>query len=62
MKKLKVETIVKGNTYKSEAVPYIASEEAEQIASCTRHIRKMLNEDGLGNVIPDYKIEKNNGK
>lgn len=59
MKNLKVETVVNGNTYKSEAVPYIEKEEVEQIASCKRHIRKMLNEDGLSDVCPDYKIEKN---
>lgn len=34
-------------------------EEAEQIASCKRHIRSMLNEDGLVDVQPEYKIEKN---
>lgn len=50
---------VNGNFYKSEIQQIIKGEEAEQIASCKRHIRSMLNEDGLVDVLPEYKIEKN---
>jgi hypothetical protein len=49
---------VDGNIYKSEVKTVIKGEEAEQIASCKRHIRSMLNEDGLTNVSPEYKKEK----
>lgn len=48
---------VNGNIYKSEVNRVIEGEEAEQIASCKRHIRSMLNEDGLANVRPEYKVE-----
>lgn len=44
--------------YKSEVIQIIKGEEMEQIASCKRHIRKMLDEDGLTDVYPKYKIEK----
>ena len=36
--------------YKSEVIQIIKGEEMEQIASCKRHIRKMLDEDGLTDV------------
>ena len=49
---------VNGNIYKSEVNRVIEGEEAEQIASCKRHIRSMLNEDGLANVRPEFKVEK----
>lgn len=49
---------VNGNIYKSEVNQIIKGEEAEQIASCKRHIRNILNEDGLTDVSPEYKIEK----
>lgn len=54
-----VTTEVNGNIYKSEVDRVIEGEEIEQIASCKRHIRSMLNEDGLTDVSPKYKIEKN---
>lgn len=53
-----VKTEVNGNIYKSEVQQIIKGEEAEQIASCKRHIRSMLNEDGLADVWPEYIIEK----
>lgn len=49
---------VNGNIYKSEVDRVIEAEEIEQIASCKRHIRSILNEDGLADVQPEYKIEK----
>lgn len=49
---------VNGIIYKSEVDQIIKGEETEQIASCKRHIRSMLNEDGLTDVHPEYKIEK----
>ena len=58
MVKIKVSAEVNGNIYKSEVQQIIKGEEAEQIASCKRHIRSMLNEDGLADVRPEYKIEK----
>lgn len=54
-----VTTKVNGNIYKSEVKQIIKGEEVEQIASCKRHIRSMLNEDGLVDVQPEYIIEKN---
>ena len=59
MVKIKVSAEVNGNIYKSEVDRVIEGEEIEQIASCKRHIRSMLNEDGLTDVSPKYKIEKN---
>jgi len=56
---IRVSTEVNGNIYQSEVDRLIENEEAEQIASCKRHIRSMLNEDGLTDVSPKYKIEKN---
>lgn len=53
-----VTTEVNGNVYKSEIKQIIKDEEAEQIASCKRHIRTMLDKDGLYDVSPDYIIEK----
>ncbi len=49
---------INGIIYKSEVEQIIKGEETEQIASCKRHIRSMLNEDGLTDVHPEYKIEK----
>ena len=59
MVKIKVSAEVNGNIYKSEVDRVIEGEEIEQIASCKRHIRSMLYEDGLADVSPEYKIEKN---
>jgi len=58
MVKIKVSAEVNGNIYKSEVDRVIEGEEIEQIASCKRHIRSMLNEDGLADVRPEYKVEK----
>ena len=58
MVKIKVSAEVKGNIYESEVDRVIEGEEIEQISSCKRHIRSMLNEDGLTDVIPEYIIEK----
>ncbi len=58
IKKLKVEAVVNGNTYESEAYPYMEGEKAEQIASCKRQIEQMLDEDGLPDVRPDYTIRE----
>lgn len=55
---IRVKAIVNGNTYISEVDRFIQCEEEEQIASCKRHIRSMLDEDGLSDVRPDYIIEK----
>lgn len=57
-KTLKVSVEVNGNIYSSEVDRLISNEDDEQIASCKRHIRKMLNEDGLTDVSPNYLIEK----
>lgn len=57
-KTLKVIADLNGRNYQSEVVNYIKSEEKEQIASCQRHIRKMLDEDGFADVQPDYKTVK----
>jgi hypothetical protein len=58
MVKIKVSAEVNGNIYKSEVDRVIEGEEIEQIASCKRHIRSMLNEDGFADVRPEYKVEK----
>ena len=58
-KRIIVTAEVNGNIYKSKVEQIIKGEEVEQIASCKRHIRSMLNEDGLADVCPEYKIEKN---
>ena len=47
-----------GSIFKSEVEQIIKGEEAEQIVSCKRHIRSMLNEDGFTDVHPEYIIEK----
>lgn len=57
-KRIIVTAEVNGIIYKSEVDQIIKGEETEQIASCKRHIRSMLNEDGLTDVHPEYKIEK----
>jgi hypothetical protein len=59
MVKIKVSTEINGNIYKSEVARVIEGEEIEQIASCKRHIRSMLDEDGFTDARPEYKIEKN---
>ena len=53
-----VTTKVNGKIYKSEVNRVIEGEEIEQIASCKKHIKHMLNEDGLADVWPEYKVEK----
>ena len=53
-----VTTEVNGNIYKSEVSKDVKCDEAELIASCKRHIRTMLDEDGLYDASPDYIIEK----
>ena len=58
MQKIKVTSDVNGCIYQSEVDRCIKGEETEQIASCKRHIRSMLNEDGLKDVCMDYTIEK----
>ncbi len=55
---IRVKAVVNNNTYKSEVERNIICEEEELIASCKRHIRMMLDEDGLSDVSPDYIIEK----
>ena len=54
---IRVKAEVKGNIYKSEVSKDVKCDEAELIASCKRHIRTMLDEDGLSDIIPDYIIE-----
>lgn len=58
MAKIRVSAEINGNIYKSEVDRVIEGEGIEQIASCKRHIKSMLNEDGLTDVHPEYKIEK----
>ena len=58
-KRIIVTAEVNGNIYKSKVEQIIKGEEVEQIASCKRHIRSMLNEDGFADVCLEYKIEKN---
>ncbi len=57
-KRIIVTAEVNGNIYKSEVLQIIKGEEAEQIASCKRHIRSMLNKEGFSDFSPEYKIEK----
>ena len=59
MGKIRVSAEVNGYIYKNEVIQIIKGEEFEQITSCKRHIRSMLNADGFANVSPEYKIEKN---
>ena len=47
---------VNGNIYKSELEKNVQCEEMELIASCKRHIRTMLDDDGLPDVSPEYII------
>lgn len=54
---IKVTAEVNGNIYKSEVDRNVKCDEAELIASCKRHIRKMIDDDGLSDVCPDYLIE-----
>ena len=54
---IRVKAEVKGNIYKSEVSKDVKCDEAELIASCKRHIRTMLDEDGLYDASPDYIIE-----
>lgn len=56
-KVLKVTAEVNGIIYQSKVDRFLEKEEAEQIASCERHIRKLLDDDGLSDVCPDYLIE-----
>lgn len=56
---IRVKAVVNGNTYISEVDRNIKCEEEELIASCKRHIRKLLDEDGLSDDSPDYIIDKN---
>lgn len=55
---IRVKAEVNGNTYISEVERNIKCEEEELIASCKRHIRTLLDEDGLSDVSPDYIIDK----
>lgn len=57
-KTIRVKAVVNDNIYKSEVERNNICEEEELIASCKRHIRTMLDEDGLSDVSPDYIIEK----
>ena len=53
-KTIRVKTEVNGNIYKSEVDRNVKCDERELIASCKRHIRAMLDEDGLNDVRPNY--------
>lgn len=55
---IRVKAVVNGNIYKSEVDRNIKCEEEEQIVSCKRHIRTMLDKEGLPDVSPDYIIER----
>lgn len=55
---IRVKAEVNGNIYKSDVDRNVKCDEAELIASCKRHIRTMLDEDGLSEVSPEYIIEK----
>jgi hypothetical protein len=57
-KTIRVKAEVKGNIYKSEVSKDVKCDESELIASCKRHIRTLLDEDGLSDVSPEYIIEK----
>lgn len=54
---IQVKAEVNGYIYKSEVDRTERCEEEELIASCKRHIRTMLDEDGLSDISPDYIIE-----
>lgn len=55
---IRVKAEVNNNIYQSEVSKDVECDEVELIASCKRHIRTMLDEDGLSDVNPDYIIEK----
>ena len=55
---IRVKAEVNGNIYKSEVSKDANCNEAELIASCKRHIRWMLDEDGIPDVSHAYIIEK----
>lgn len=57
-KTIRVKAEVNGNIYKCEVDRNVRCEEGELIASCKKHIRTMLDEDGLYDVRPDYIIGK----
>ena len=57
-KRIKISAEVNGKIYESEVRQIIMGEEMEQIASYKRHIRSILNEDGLTDVMPVYVVEK----
>lgn len=54
---IQVKAEVNGYIYKSEVDRNERCEEEELIASCKRHNRTMLDEDGLSDISPDYIIE-----
>ena len=56
--KLRVEAEVNGKLYHMEAFPYTENEKVEQIDSCKRKIKQMLDEEGLIDVCPNYIISK----
>lgn len=56
-KRIIVAGVVNENIYKSKVEQIIKGEEVEQIALCKRHIRTILDEDGLYDVSPEYIIE-----
>lgn len=56
-KRIIVAGVVNENNYKSKVEQIIKGEEVEQIALCKRHIRTILDEDGLYDVSPEYIIE-----
>lgn len=55
---IQVKAEVNGYIYRSEVDRNIKCDEIELIASCKRHIRTMLDENGLSDVSPEYIIEK----
>ena len=55
---IRVKAKVNGSIYKSEVDRSVKCEDEELIASCKRHIRMMLDEDGFTNIYPEYIIEK----
>ena len=55
---IKVTAEVNGKIYKSEVDRNVKCDENELVASCKRHIRMMLDEDGLSDVDPEFIIEK----
>ena len=55
---IKVTAEVNESIYKSEVDRNVKCDENELVASCKRHIRTMLDEDGLSDVDPEFIIEK----